>query len=128
MKQRHYAKSILGFLVLVLIASGCKKDDPAPEFQELGFDSQEVIAKLASGLVNSTDDHAQDCVDWIESVVDMSSFIDNMEVPEDAQKSAKKSALDDGDTWSWTWAYGGESFTFYWTYGEGSTSVTWPAA
>jgi hypothetical protein len=47
-----------------------------------------------------------------------------MEVPENAQKSAKKSAAA-GDTWSWSWNYLGQPFTFYWTYDEDNQKRYW---
>lgn len=124
MKAKYYLKGVLGFLLLVVVAVGCKKEDEVPEFEALSFDGQEVLAMLPAGLTSSDDEYAQDCVSWIESVVDMSSFIGNMAVPEGAQKTAKKSSAG-GDTWSWTWSYGGESFTFYWTYDEDNSKRYW---
>lgn len=45
----------------------------------------------------------------IESAVDMSDFIGQMELSADAQKTSE-------DTWSWTWNYLGQVWTYYRTY------------
>lgn len=116
-----------GWAVLFMFAilfAGCSKDEEeVPEdFAEFSFDSQAVIDQLPSGLKTSTDDQAQNCVDMIESALDMSDFMDNMEVPDNAVKTSKKSS---GDTWQWTWSYGGEVWTFYWTYSEDSSKKYW---
>jgi len=52
----------------------------------------------------------------------MSSFMANMTPPENATRTGKKAS---GDTWSWTWSYGGFSYTFYWTYEEDNTKNYW---
>jgi hypothetical protein len=117
-----------GFTVILLLAfftAGCKKDELTPEdLQSLSFNSEEVLALVPEGLKNSTDPYAQSCVDYIESAVDMSGFISNLEVPSDAVKSSKKSTTGK-DTWQWSWYYGGESFTFYWTYDEDNAKRYW---
>ncbi len=122
MKTRFYLKGIIGLILLLTIAVGCNKEDEAPEFATLSFNGAEVMTKLPAGLTNSTDQYAQECVDMIEYALDMTGFIDNMAVPDDAQKSSKKGT---GDTWTWTWEYGGESFTFHWTYDEDNSKRYW---
>ena len=125
MKYHLIMKALAGFLLLAFLIVGCKKeDDPPEEAQGLSFNPEEVLATVPDGLENSNDSYAQQCYDFIESAVDMSSFIDNMEVPEDAERSSKKSALA-ADTWQWTWHSGGESYTFYWTYEERSSKRYW---
>ncbi len=124
MKNIFYLKGLIGLLLLAVVAGGCKKEEEPPAFEKMSFDSQEVLSKLPAGLTSSNDEYAQQCVGFIESAVDMSSFMGNMVPPENAQKSDKKSAMA-GDTWSWTWSYGGESFTFYWTYDEDNSKRYW---
>lgn len=111
------------FLFAVLV-TGCDKDDGdlPPQFEELSFDSQEVIALLPDGLLTSDDPKAEECVGMIEDALDMSSFQENLIVPDDAVRSAKKASA---DTWSWTWSYMGETWTFYWTYNEDSSKKYW---
>jgi hypothetical protein len=126
MKYDSITKGLAGFLLLACFTVGCNKEEDTPpeEAQTLSFNSEEVLAVVPDGLKNSNDSYAQDCYSFIETAADMSSFIDNMEVPPDAQRSAKKSAYST-DTWQWTWNYGGESFTFYWTYEERNSKRYW---
>lgn len=84
----------------------------------LTFDSEEILNRLPDGLENSTDQYADECYGFVEAAVDMSGFIDNMEVPGEAQSGAK-------DSWQWTWHAGAESYTFYWTYEETATKRMW---
>lgn len=122
MKAKYLFRIMTGTVILAMLATGCKKDDPAPAFEEFSFDAEEVLAKLPDGLKNSTDEYAQQCVGFIESAVDMSSFFDNMTPPDDARQTDKKGS---SGTWSWTWSYMGESYTFYWTYDEDNTKRYW---
>lgn len=122
MKTTSYLKGTICFILFVFIVVACNKEDEPPAFENLSFDGEEVMKKLPSGLTNSTDQYAEECVDMIESALDMSDFLSTMEVPEDAQKTSKKGT---GDTWTWTWAYGGESFTFHWTYDEDNQKRYW---
>lgn len=125
MKYDLFSKGMAILLLMAVVISGCKKEeDPPPESQQLSFDAEEVLALIPEGLKNSDDPNAESCVDWIETAVDMSGFIDQMEVPDDAQRTSLKSAMG-GDTWQWTWAYGGESYTFYWSYEEKNSKRYW---
>ena len=97
------------FMFAILFAACSKDEEEVPEdFAKFSFDSQSVMDQLPAGLKASTDEHAQECVGMIESALDMSSFMDNMDVPDNAVKTSKKSS---GDTWQWTWSYGGEVWT-----------------
>lgn len=123
MKTRLYLNGLAGLFILLFLVTGCKKEDEPPEFEQIAFDAQEVLDLLPAGLKNSDDSYAQECVGMVESALDMSDFIDNMEVPPEAQKTAKKATT---GTWSWTWNYiGGELWTFYWTYDEDNTKRYW---
>ncbi len=111
--------------IMAFVVTGCNKDDDPPdpgELQSLSFDTEEVMALIPEGLKNSNDEYAEQCVGFIESALDMSSFIDNMEVPEGATRSSSKAS---GDYWQWTWNYGGESYTFYWSYEEKNSKRYW---
>lgn len=114
---------IVVFLFAILFA-GCNKegDELPPEFSEFSFDEQEVIDMLPDGLLASNDPKAQECIVMINEALDMSAFQDNLEVPDNAIRSSKKSS---GDTWSWTFSYGGETWTFYWTYSEDGSKEYW---
>jgi hypothetical protein len=122
MQRLFYGLSIL--LALGLVFSACsREDDPTPEeFREISFDGDVVLDKVPDGLKNSTDTYAQMCYGYIQSAVDMSSFIETMEVPDDARKSNAKSS---GDTWSWSFSDGARSWTFYWTYEESGGKRYW---
>jgi hypothetical protein len=125
MKEMNYYKVFLLLALASSILVGCSKDDtPDPqEFQQLSFDGEEVLAMVPEGLKNADDIYAQNCVSYINSAVDMSSFISTMEVPPDAKRSSKKAA--GGDTWQWTWSYGGQSFTMFWTFEEDNSKRQW---
>jgi len=43
-------------------------------------------------------------------------------VPDNARRSDFKGS---GDTWQWSWSYGGESLTLYWTYDESGGKRYW---
>ncbi len=123
MKTRLYTKGLAGLLLMLFLVNGCKKEDEPPQFEQISFDTQEVLDLLPAGLENSNDQYAQECVGMIETALDMSDFIDNMEVPPEAVKTAKKGTT---GTWSWTWDYiGGEIWTFYWTYDEDNSKMYW---
>lgn len=125
MKTMIFFNRLIWAMVILLIAAGCSKEEEeqqTPPTEQLSFDGEAVLDKLPAGLVNSGDSYAQECVSMIESAVDMSDFIGQMEVPSNAQKTAKKAS---GDTWMWTWNYMGEVWTFYWTYEEDSNKRYW---
>lgn len=109
-------------MMLLFVVAGCKKEDEPPEFEQIGFDTQVVMDRLPTGLTNATDEYAQECVDMIESALDMSDFIGHMDVPSDAVKTSKKGT---SGTWSWTWSYMNEIWTFFWTYDEDNTKRYW---
>ncbi len=109
-------------MALMLLATACEKKEETPEFQQLSFDSEAVLEKLPDGLMSCTDEYARECVGMIEDALDMSSFLDNMEVPDDAVRSSKKAS---GDTWTWTFSSQGFTWTFYWTYEEDNSKRYW---
>ena len=122
MRASYFMKATVGVLLISFIVVGCKKEDVSPDFQKMTFDGQEVLDKLPAGLTNSADDYAKECISMINSALDMSEFIDDMDVPEDAEKAAKKGS---GDTWSWSISVQGYLYTFYWTYSEDNVKHYW---
>jgi hypothetical protein len=122
MRTQLFNRVLAGLILLTVMFSGCKKEDEVPEFQELGLDTQAVLDKLPAGLLNSSDENAQECVTAIEDALDMSSFIDDMVPPDDAVKSGKKGS---GDTWTWTVSDGMMTVSYYWTYDEDNTKHYW---
>ena len=122
MNRNFLLKGWAVLFLLAIVVGGCNKDEEPEEFAKLSFDGQAVIDQLPSGLKASSDEHAQECVDMIESALDMSAFMDNLDVPDNAIRSSKKGS---GDSWQWTWTYAGETWTFYWTYDEDSSKRYW---
>lgn len=123
MKAKMHVKGLAGILMISLILFGCGKDEVVtPEFQTLSFNEQEVLEKLPAGLLNSNDEHAEECISMIEDALDMSQFIDNMDVPSGAEKVAKKSS---SGTWRWSVTAQGYNYTFYWTYSEDASKNYW---
>ena len=89
MDRRFILKRWTVFFLFAVLITGCNKDEEsADDFAELSFDSQVVMDKLPEGLINSTDDKAQECVDMIEQALDMSAFQSNLVVPGDAVRVA----------------------------------------
>ncbi len=110
-------------MIVAMMSTACQKDEEeTPEFQQLSFDSEAVLEKLPDGLLNASDEYAQECVEMIEDALDMSGFIDNMEVPDNAVRSSKKAS---GDTWTWTFTSQGFTWTFFWTYEEDNSKRYW---
>lgn len=128
MKTKTHMKGCVGIVMISLILFGCGKDEVVnPEFQKMTFESQEVLDKLPAGLLNSSDEHAEECISMIEDALDMSQFIENMDVPQGAEKVAKKSS---SNTWRWSVNVQGYNYTFYWTYSEDASgdyqfTMTW---
>lgn len=122
MKFKLLSNGWLILAALTIISFGCEKEDEIPQFEEISFDSEAVLDNLPSALKSSTDEYAQQCVDDIESALDMSTFMDDMVPPEYAERTAKKAS---GDTWSWTVSDGMMSYTFYWTYEEDNLKKYW---
>ncbi len=124
MKKKFYLQGLFGLAVISFLFVGCSKDEtPEPDvFETLTFNSVEVMDMLPLGLTESTDPYAQSCITYITTAVDMSGFITFMEVPSDAQRSAKKSS---GDTWQWSWGYGGQNFTMYWSFDDDGSKNQW---
>lgn len=124
MKPNQLFKGWVVILGMAVITMGCNKEETdVPPTETISFDKQEVIGKLPQGLMNSDDQYAQQCVDGIESALDMSSFMEDMVPPEYAEKTSKKSVA--GDTWSWTVSDGSMSYTFYWSYEENNAKRYW---
>jgi hypothetical protein len=125
MKRLVKLSSLLLLFAFVLFS--CNKDDsaePTKDYEELSFDADEVLNKIPEGLKNASDEKAQDCVDWIESALDMSSFMDNMTPPSDAQVVSMKSTTSEV-VYTWSWAYGGQTVTMFWTYRDDATKNYW---
>jgi hypothetical protein len=114
MKSDFLWKGRVPVLLLGLFLSGCSTDFEVPEdFRPLSFEAEEVLGTLPAGLKHAPDSYAQSCYSYIESAVDMSVFIDNMEIPEDAWRPSVRSAPG-VYTWQWNWLYKGGAFTLYW--------------
>ncbi len=109
------------FGALTLIPS-CTKESDLPPDEQISFDSEEVMAQVPEALKNSTNDYAIQCIQGIESAMDMSSFMDNLVPPEDAVRSLRKSSE---GTWQWTVSNIYYTVTFYWTYEEDLQKRTW---
>lgn len=124
MDRRFILKGWIVFVLFTVLFTTCKKEeeDFPGDFAELSFDSQAVMDKIPDGLINSTDDKAQECVDMIEQALDMSAFQANLIVPGNAVRASLKAS---GDTWYWTWSYAGGTWTFYWTHREDSSREYW---
>jgi hypothetical protein len=124
MKRNYLLKGWAVLFLFAVLFAGCnKEEEEVPEdIAKFSFDSQAVLDQLPEGLKSSEDDMAEECVSMIEGALDMSAFMDNMEVPDNAVKTSKKAS---GDTWQWTWSYMGETWTFYWTYDEDSSKKYW---
>lgn len=120
--MKYFPKVWALLMLFAIVFSGCKKEEETPEFAELSFDAEEVMGKLPAGLKSSDDQYAQQAVGYVESALDMSSFIDDMNPPDDAVRSSKKAS---GDSWSWTVSDGSMSYTFYWTYEEDNSKSYW---
>ncbi|MDF1573350.1 MAG: hypothetical protein P1P82_17205 [Bacteroidales bacterium] len=124
MIRTNFTKAWVAIFAVATISMGCNKEnDDTPPAEQLSFNTREVMDKLPQGLINSDDEYAQQCVDDIESALDMSTFMDNMVPPEDAVKTSKKAVS--GDTWSWNVTYGDMSYTFYWSYEEDNAKRYW---
>jgi hypothetical protein len=108
------------FMLLLVLGVSCSKDeDPEPRnFETIGFNSEEVLAKLPPGLLNSEDEYAQTAVDDIESALDWSGFYDNFTPPDDAVKEGT-------DSYSWHWNYAGDNLTLWWEYDSDSQKNYW---
>lgn len=123
MRAKICMKGFAGIMMISLILFGCGKDEEVnPEFQNMSFDGQEVLDKLPAGLLNSNDEHAEECISMIEDALDMSDFIEDMDVPLGAEKVAKKAS---GDTWKWSVDVQGYLYTFFWTYSEDAAKHYW---
>lgn len=124
MDRKKFFGAWILILVFALLFAECNKDEDelSQELAELSFDEQAVMDRLPDGLLASLDPKAQECVDMIETAIDMSEFQANLIVPDQAQRSSKKAS---GDTWSWTFFYMGGTWTFYWTYDEDATNHYW---
>ena len=124
MDRRFILKGWTILVLFTVLFTTCKKEeeDFPGDFAELSFDSHAVMDKIPDGLINSTDDKAQECVDMIEQALDMSAFQANLIVPDNAVRASLKAS---GDTWYWTWSYAGGTWTFYWTYREDSSREYW---
>lgn len=122
MKTKYFTHGWAMLLLFALFFTSCDKEEETPEFQSIAFDTEEVMDKLPAGLVSSDDTYAQQAVAAIESALDMSTFMDDMTPPDDAERTSKKAS---GDTWSWTVSDGTMSYTFYWTYEEDNSKKYW---
>lgn len=122
MKTKYFTHEWAMLLLFALFFTSCDKEEETPEFQSIAFNSEEVLNKLPTGLISSDDTYAQQAVGAIESALDMSSFMDDMTPPDDAERTSKKAS---GDTWSWTVSDGTMSYTFHWSYEEDNSKKYW---
>jgi hypothetical protein len=123
MKANTVSRFLSVLLALTFILTGCNKEEEGtPPDETLSLDTEEILSRLPSGLTNASDSYAQQCVGAIESALDMSTFIDNMKPPENAQRSLLKAS---GETWTWTFFNGTRTYTFYWTYKEENAKRYW---
>jgi len=105
MIRKNFTKAWVAIFAVAAISMGCNKDsEDTPPAEQLAFDTQEVMDKLPQALLSSDDQYAQQCVNDIESALDMSDFMEDMVPPENAVKTSKKAV--NGDTWSWNVSYG----------------------
>src|SRR5210317_677141 len=117
MKKHFFIKGWVLILSLAFVTFSCnKQSNDIPPSEGLTLDTQEVIDKLPQAMLNSNDQYAQQCVNDIESALDMSGIMDDLVPPEDAMRSSKKAIA--GDTWKWSISDGMMTYTFYWTYEE----------
>jgi hypothetical protein len=123
MKVLSHFSALMFSLMFILALSACKKEeDPPEEFHSLSFEQEEVLDRIPSGLKSSNDIYAQSCYHMVETVVDMSEFIDNMDVPEDATRDRSQS---DEYTWKWDWHSSSGIATLYWNYEERESRRYW---
>lgn len=73
------------------------------------------------GLKESENENANTLYSFIESAVDMSSFINNMTPPYNAEEITLKSSA----SYKWSWTYQKETYTFYWTFTEDANKYYW---
>jgi len=118
MKRPNYLALFAIVATVSLFLSSCNKDTPPTEM--ISFDSEEIMDNVPDGLLNSTDSYAEQCVSGIETALDMSSFMSDMEPPDDAIRTLKG-----GSTWQWTVTNFMYTITFYWTYEEDSEKRYW---
>jgi hypothetical protein len=122
MKTKLALKGLAVFFIFSFFLLACDKEEVTPEFKQMSFESEEVLKKLPSGLVNSSDEHAKECISMINDALDMSEFVGDMVVPSGAVKTSKKSS---GDTWTWSVNAQGYEYTFFWTYSEDGSKHYW---
>lgn len=124
MKKRNILSGLLALCMALFILSSCSKDDPAdePEFKGLSLDTEQVLQNVPEGLKNSSDPYAIQCYSYIQSALDMSSFIGDMTPPDNARRSSQKAT---GEAWQWTVSDGMHSLTFYWEYEEDGGKNYW---
>jgi len=122
MKMNTFTRITAFTVIFTAVITGCNKEEMPPAGETISFDKQEILDKVPAAMKSSEDQYAQQAVAGIESAVDMSSFIEDMDPPQDAVPVAKKSS---GDTWKWTVSDGQMSYTFYWTYEEDNQKKYW---
>lgn len=129
MKRFYVFSQILFFSLAILLTNGCKKDkdddkeETKPDFKEVAFDKAEILDNVPVGIKESANEYASGLYAYIQSAVNMSSFINSMKPPDNAQKVNLKSAS--SDTYKWSISYEGETLTYYWTYSEDASKDYW---
>lgn len=122
MKTKLTKYVIAGLCLSFFFLPACDKEEVKPEFRQMTFESEEVLKKLPAGLVNSNDEHAEECMSMINDALDMSDFMGDLTVPDGAVKVSKKSS---GDTWTWSVNVQGYEYSFFWTYSEDGSKHYW---
>jgi hypothetical protein len=122
MEINHRPFTYLLIFGLLIAFPGCNKDEFVPQSVTLIYDFREVLELLPGGLTTSGDNYAQECYAMIREALDMSAFIENIEVPENAEKTSKKGTE---GTWRWSWNYGDDTWDLYWTYEEENERKFW---
>jgi len=120
MKSKNLVLIAVFFLIIGL-ASSCKKSEIKPdEMAKPSLSSKSKIADKPQALANSMDPNAQMCASYFDMITGITSYLNYLEVPENAEFVKTKS--DGAYTWTWT---DNASVTVWLTYTEESDKYTW---
>ena len=126
MKRFYLYPKVILFSLAMIFTIGCKKDKDeekeTPVFEEISIDQEEILDNVPVGLKESTNEYASGLYSYIESCVDMSTFISTMTPPENAQKVNLKTSQ---VTYKWSISYQDGTLAYYWTYHEDATKDYW---
>jgi hypothetical protein len=114
---------VLIFSLFSIIFSSCKKTEsetqkPVYEAPKIGGTDGKVVT-VNSHLSSSTNQYAQQCNGYLETVNNISTYLNMMTPPSNAQFVPNKSV----GTYTWTWSAGG--VTVWMTMTETATKYTW---